>query len=113
MTKALTALGLVLAMGSAVAAQTMSADDRKIIDSCIMMIDDFMMKDKACTEAMKRTNLAQADMTVMRNCRKMPAQDVDRDKQCVTMREKYPDLMVAGGSADTSNAGGTSDAARR
>ena len=118
MKSAVTAIGLMLTIGSAAAAEiAMTPDDRKIIDSCIVMIDEFMMKDKACTEAMKRTSLAQADMTLMRGCRKMTPEAMDRDKQCTAMREKYPGLMVVPEGGTTSSAGGATqtpdEAARR
>jgi hypothetical protein len=75
------------------ASSMMSEGDTKMMDGCMAMSSDAMMKDKSCTAMMKKMNVSNADMKTMKNCKTMANDAMMKDKNCSTMMSKHPDMM--------------------
>lgn len=71
----------------------MADPDHMMMQSCMSMSHDDMMKTSDCTSMMSGMKMSEADMTVMMACHKMPHAEMARDERCTSMMKMHSDMM--------------------
>ena len=75
------------------AAMKMADADHMMMQSCMSMSHDDMMKNSGCTSMMSSMKLSEADMTAMMACHKMQHADMIKDERCMSMMKMHSDMM--------------------
>lgn len=86
----------LIAMTSAASAQEVAQRDKDVLGTCLFMSTDAMVNDWACVDLMKRWHVTTADMVMMKACKAMDMERMNRDVDCAQLRAKHPDIVTAG-----------------
>lgn len=90
---ALAAAGCANAPPPAQSGANMSAAGGGMMNSCMSMSHDDMMKNQGCADMMKKMNMSEAEMSQMMSCMKMPHEAMMKDQPCAAMMEKHSAMM--------------------
>jgi hypothetical protein len=71
----------------------MANADHMMMQSCMSMSHDDMMKSSGCTSMMSSMKMSEADMTAMMACHKMQHADMMKDERCMSMMKMHSDMM--------------------
>lgn len=74
-------------------AMKMANADHMMMQSCMSMSHDNMMKSSGCTSMMSSMKMSEADMTAMMACHKMQHADMMKDERCMSMMKMHSDMM--------------------
>ena len=75
------------------AGMKMADADHMMMQSCMSMSHEDMMKSRGCTSMMSSMKMSEADMTVMMACHKMPHADMMKDEGCMSMMKMHSGMM--------------------
>ena len=67
--------------------------DHLMMQSCMSMSHEDMMKSSSCTSMMSSMKMSEADMTAMMACHKMPRADMMKDERCMSMMKMHSSMM--------------------
>jgi hypothetical protein len=67
--------------------------DHTMMQSCMAMSHEDVMKSPGCTSMMSRMKMSEADMTTMAACHKMPHEDMMKDGRCMSMMKMHSGMM--------------------
>lgn len=71
----------------------MADADHMMMQSCMSMSHDDIMKSPGCTSMMTSMKMSEADMTVMMACHKMPHAEMTKDERCASMMKMHSGMM--------------------
>ena len=71
----------------------MADADHMMMQSCMSMSHDDMMKSTGCTSMMSSMKMSEADMTAMMACHKMTRADMMKDEHCMSMMKMHSGMM--------------------
>ena len=71
----------------------MANADHMMMQSCMSMSHDDMMKSSGCTSMMSSMKMSEADMTAMMACHKMQHADMMKDERRMSMMIMQSDMM--------------------
>jgi hypothetical protein len=96
----LAAVGLAMAMfaGGAASAQPdqpikVTTADRRMINSCLAMSHERMMKNDGCLLMMQKMKVTGDEMTVIASCAAMSKEAMEKDKACIAVNAAHPGMM--------------------
>ncbi len=75
------------------AAMKMADADHLMMQSCMSMSHEDMMKSSGCTSMMSSMKMSEADMTAMMACHKMTHADMMKDERCMSMMKMHSGMM--------------------
>lgn len=74
-------------------AMKMTDADHIMMQSCMSMSHEDMMKSSGCTSMMSSMKMSEADMMAMMACHKMPRADMMNDERCMSMMKMHSSMM--------------------
>ncbi|MEQ1607488.1 MAG: hypothetical protein ABL956_00710 [Hyphomonadaceae bacterium] len=75
------------------AAMKVADADHMMVQSCMSMSHEDMMKSSDCTSMMSSMKMSEADMSAMMACHKMPHADMMKDERCMSMMRMHSSMM--------------------